>query len=167
MKTEPRPRGDTWRVYVRLSIMAMLLVSCGQLNQKPADYVKDVTAYKEGSDGVMIYFILADASGAMTTSDGTVTLTITQTRWAVDPHSYQPTEADVFLYTTNFKVRKSDFQRTKVGIGAFKRDAILYPVGRITYSTFDKYPSELTGKVKLWFQTADGRPLRGEGTVIF
>ncbi len=142
--------------------------SCSALaNQKQAVYVKDVTAYKEGSGGLMVYFVLADADGAMTTSDGTVTLVITQTRISLDPNNYRTRETDEVLYSTSFRVRKNDFRRTKIGLGAFARDGTLYPVGRITYSAFSKYPSELTGKVRMWFQTADGRTLEGEGSVIF
>ncbi len=142
-------------------------VSCSRLNERPPSYIRDVTAYKEGSDGLMVYFVLADANGAMTTSDGTVSLRITQTRIAVDPHSFQTRQTDEHLYSTDFKVKKKEFRKTKVGLGAFERDVILYAVGRIPYSSFAKRPSEPIGKVSLWFQTPDNRPLQGEGTIIF
>ena len=145
----------------------MFLSGCAQLNDNPPEYVKDVVAYKEGSEGLMIYFILADASGAMTTSDGKVTLTIYETdiEWSFWRSEFIETE--VKLYSASFNVKKQDFRKTKVGIGAFEHEVILCPVGRIEYSSFTKRPSKMTGKVKLEFQRPDGRVLKGEGTIIF
>lgn len=61
---------------------------CG-LNESSPTYVKDVVAYKEG-EGLFVYFILADSSGAMTTSGGKVTLTITWTlhEFVKEPYTF-------------------------------------------------------------------------------
>ncbi|MDI6766586.1 MAG: hypothetical protein QME52_07165 [Bacteroidota bacterium] len=103
----------------------------------------------------MIYFILADASGAMTTSDGKVILTIYERSYWVK------------LYSRSFNVKKTDFQKTKVGMSAFEREVILCSIGRITYSSFTRWPYKMTGKVDLEFQRPDGQILTGSETVSF
>jgi hypothetical protein len=46
------------------AIVVMGAAACSfPANTAPPDYVKQVTAYKEGSDGVFVYFILADDRG--------------------------------------------------------------------------------------------------------
>jgi hypothetical protein len=51
------------------AIVVMGAAACSfPANTAPSDYVKQVTAYKEGSDGVFVYFILADDRGQMTSS---------------------------------------------------------------------------------------------------
>lgn len=133
------------------------------LNENPPDYIKSVNVYKEGSEGIMIYFILADASGAMTTSDGSVTLTIV------------PEDRDCWacygdLYNMSYTVKKTNFQKAKVGIGAFEHEVILCSIGRIPYSSFQLYylPEEVrTGEVKLEFQRPDGKILKGKSVIFF
>lgn len=153
--------------FVIIILVLLFISGCGQLNDNPPDYVKSVTAYKEGAEGLMIYFILADASGAMTTSDGKVSLTISETRreWSSWRSGFIETEEE--LYSIAFSVKKTDFRKTKVGMGAFEHEVILYPIGRVTYSSFRRKPSEMTGKVKIEFQRPDGRILKGEETVFF
>lgn len=113
----------------------------------------------------MIYFILADRSGAMTTSDGDVTVTIyqTETIWSYG----ELTDRDVILYRLSAHVTKRDFVKTTVGLGAFEHEVILCPIGRVTYSEFAMQPTETTGKVVIDFKTPDGRVLRGEEVVFF
>lgn len=104
-------------------ISAILLTfGCSQLNDNPPEYIKEFVVYKEGQ-GLMIYLILADESGAMTTSDGGVILTI----------SYTAYNKEIVLKEIYRKVKKSDFQKAKVGLGPFQREVILYPIGRIPY----------------------------------
>lgn len=140
---------------------------CG-LNERTPAYIKDMVAYKEG-DGLFVYFILADSSGAMTTSDGKVTLTIT---WTL--HEF----VEVELYSKTFTVQKTDFQRAKVGIGAFEHEVIAYTIGRIPYSSFaGKSKKEFdyfverglagSGEVKVEFQRPDGVILKGNETIYF
>jgi hypothetical protein len=145
-----------------LMLSIMFLLSCSQLNDNPPDYVKEVVAYKEGSEGFMIYFILADASGKMTTSNGNITLTISETR-----NSYYFGIYEVKLYSTSFNVKKTDFKKANVGRGAFKHKVILCSIGRIAYSSFMNRPNAATGKVKLEFQRSDGQILKGEKAVFF
>ncbi len=40
----------------------------------PPSYIKDTVAYKEGSNGLVVYLILSDADGQMTRSSGVTTL---------------------------------------------------------------------------------------------
>jgi hypothetical protein len=113
----------------------------------------------------MVYFILADKNGAMTTSDGSVTLSITET-------NYGPwgSTSETTLYITLVEVTKTDFRATKIGLGAFEHDAILCPLGRISYSTFTRRPSSgnlSTGKIRMTFGCPDDRELQGEEAVIF
>src|SRR5262245_59143627 len=65
-------------------LVGMALLPVGQnllasftmgLNTNPPAYMKDVMAYKEG-DGLVVYFTLADASGALTRAEGFITVTV-------------------------------------------------------------------------------------------
>jgi len=159
--------GNLAVVIVVLIMSVMFLSGCAQLNSNPPEYVKNVAAYKEGSDGLVVYFILADASGAMTTSDGEVTLTIFETHNEFSYTTYEIINRDEELFMASLNVKKADFYKTKVGMGAFEHDAIIFSFGRIPYSAFLRKPSEMSGKVKLEFRTPDGRVLEGEETIIF
>jgi len=143
---------------VGICVAAMSGSSVG-LNDNPPDYVKDVVALEEGSDGLSIYFILADASEKMTTSESTVTLTIVQDDLFSD--------AEVELYSRVVEVKKADFQEGTAGLGAFKHEVIAYRFARLDYSSFKEMPSESSGKVRIEFKTPDGRILTGEDTVFF
>ena len=134
----------------------LALVSCG-LNQNPPSYMKEVVAYKEGSDGLVAYFILADGSGAMTTGNGSVTIKITEET---------STGRERQLYSRTITVSNSNFYKTKVGRGAFEHDAILCSFGRITYSSFVLKPSESMGKIKIEF-TGNGKVMSGEDTIFW
>lgn len=135
-----------------VTICALIAAGCvGALNSSPPDYIKDVVATTEG-DGYVVYFILADKSGEMTTSDGLAVLQIEDARR--------------ILYTRQVQVSKSDFVKAKVGLGAFQHDAILYSFGRIPVSTFASKPSGLTGTVSLTFK-ATGKTMSGEKTIFF
>ena len=119
----------------------------------PPDYVKEVVAYAEGDRAFVIYFILADKDGQMTTSDGKATLSITD-------------ETNT-LYTKTVTVHRTDFQLTTRGQGAFKNDAILYTFGRITYDLFDREPDALTGEVSVTFAPSSGSKMSGKTSVFF
>jgi len=122
-------------------IMILLFVGCQALNDKEPSSIKEIAAYKEG-DGIFIYFILADADGAMTTSDGTVSVNIL---------AAYGDEDERILYGTQLAVRKKDFKKTEVGMGNFKREVILYPVGRIPYSAFKFAAGKAQGWVEITF----------------
>jgi len=151
-------------VLVAFAVLTVLLD--GLSNGNPPSYVKDVVAYSEGSDAFMVYFILADSSGNMTTSDGNVELTISETVYSYSRYSGS-SESERVLYFATLDIKSTDFQRGKVGIGAFERDAVLYLLGRIPYSWFSRWPSESSGKVHILFQTPSGEVLEGEDFVIF
>ena len=100
-------------------------------------------------------------------SDGKVTLVITE----IHNESYnwlgKFIENQYEVYSTSFDVRKTDFEETKVGMGVFEREVIECTVGRVGYSLFTIKPSQMSGKVKLEFQRPDGQILKGEVTVLF
>jgi|WetSurMetagenome_2_1015567.scaffolds.fasta_scaffold00054_21 hypothetical protein len=136
------------------------------LNSAPPSYIKQVTAYKEGSDGLFIYIILADNTGAMTTASGTLALEIIGTHHDFSLYS-RMVKQDLTLYSTSIPISNSSFRRTKVGRGAFEHEVIMFPIGRIVYSSFIMRPSNMTGKVKVTFVTKDDRVLEGEETIFF
>ena len=149
------------RLFIPILILSiMFLSSCGKLNDNPPEYVKEVVAYKEGSEGLIIYLILADGSGAMTTSDGKVTLAVYETPFICFGEAPK-------LYSTSLNIEKTDFYKTEVGTGSFKHKVIVYSFGRIAYSSFRKKPYEAYGKVKLKFHCTDGRVLKGEDAIYF
>ena len=147
-----------------IPVISLFIFSACSLNDNPAAYIKDVVAYKEG-DGVFVYFILADSTGAMTTSAGEATVRIIETR--KDYSKFQPTETERELYKKIVNVEKSYFIKTKVGRGAFSRKVILFAVGRIPDSDFKKYALESSGKLVITFKPTADTELTGEDVIFF
>ena len=144
----------TTLIYACLSLS---LLGCDMtLNSAPPSYIKDVTVYKEGSDGVVVYVVLADHKGAMTTASGALDLTISE-----EEHSY-------ILYSNTIPVDNTSFQKAKVGMGAFEHEVILYSLGRIPYSSFNTTPKDKSlGKVSIEFKTNTGKVIKGENSFMF
>jgi len=146
--------------------LCALLSGCMPLNSATPSYIKQVTSYKAGSDGLVIYIILADSSGAMTTASGALDLTISETKNEYsNPGGF--TERKSRLFSASLSVQRSTFQKAKVGLGAFEHEVILLSLGRIAYSSFSAAPKEMTGKILVEFRTEDGHLLKGESTVFF
>ncbi len=159
---------ESLAVCLSLCLLIISLISgCTRLNDNPPTYIKSIVAYKEGADGFMIYFVLADSSGAMTTASGTARLDICEIRKELLPWNNVSTDEEIKLYSVVFNIKNTDFKKTKIGANAFEREAILYPVGRISYSMFDEIPSKSTGKIKLSFRAPYGNPLNEEETITF
>jgi hypothetical protein len=95
------------------------------LNTNPPAYIKSLAVYREGYDGLVIYFVLADASGQPTTSSGPVHLVILDKRGTVDP-----------LYLDYKRISAAEFRRTTVGRGPYTQETLMYSFGRIPYSAF-------------------------------
>lgn len=97
-------------------------------DQSLPDYIKEVVAYKEGPDGLVIYFILAASSGKEMTASGTAELNITgYCSYSGTPYSAGELRLEKYFSS----IKDTDFSNTEVGIGAFKRPALLYSFGRI------------------------------------
>ena len=146
-------------------LLLLIVNACDFLppNSNPPSYIKQFTVYKEGHDGVMVYFILADSSGEMTTYDGNISLKITTTHYAY--------KEEIVLYETGYTISKSDFKKNKLGIGAFSRNAIVFSFGRIPYSWFRNDMGKVItnnwrGKARLEFTFNNSR-LRSEETFFF
>lgn len=241
-----------------LVVLSVVIIACKPVNTAPPAYIKNIAVYKEGYDAIAVYFILADSSGAMTASDGLVTLEISLKRkgllkretrpsegfndelmnklleieaeedylnkkgWneilsdaksvaagkSIDdpalvkrraksveqemamfrlrtdlankiinkhketrkqiPKEYFPVGYSTTIYMNFFDVKSKNFKKTKVGIGAFEREALVYLVGRLPFSEFAPYfNSDDTGSVKIEFETKDGKVLTGEEPFYF
>ena len=109
----------------------------------------------------------SDDSGAMTTSDGKVYLTISETHSEWSGSDFVEIKDE--LYSASFNVVKTDFQKTKVGLGAFEHEVILCSLGRIAYSSLRGFKTSTTGEVEVEFLRSDGvgGVLRGSETVFF
>jgi hypothetical protein len=110
--------------------LVLLLVACNAsgpppLNTNPPAYITSLVVYREGYDGLMIYFVLADASGQPTTSSGPIHLVILDKRGTVDP-----------LYIDYKRISAAEFRRTTVGRGLYAQETLMYSFGRIPYSAF-------------------------------
>jgi len=122
------------------------------LNSNPPEYVKELVVYKEGSEALMIYFVLADASGVPTTADGELALSIVE-------ESYKPEKQLKTLFNTSLTLTRAQFTETTVGVGAFARKMVLCPLGRLPYSTFEARPSDPgNGLVYMVFTPKTGSP---------
>ena len=151
------------RTTILILVCMIILVSGCTYNQSPPDYIKDIAAYKEGSDGIFIYFVLADNNGQMTTANGKVRLIIQET----PDFSFDTTPKSKVLLDRTVNILHSDFQKGKAGMGAFEHDILAYSIGRIAYKQLDQKPSSMMGKVKIYFTTSSGQVLEGEETVFF
>jgi hypothetical protein len=120
-------------------------------------YIKQLTVYEEGFRAYAIYFILADRNGAMVASEGTAKLTISQGSGSDEK----------VLLSKTYPVQRTDFVETKVGQGAFARDALICSFGRLSYDDFDMAPTEASGKVKVQFTLKSGKKLDAEESVYF
>jgi len=152
-------------------MFVVLLSGCG-LNTNPPEYMKDVVVYNEGSDGIVVYFVLADETGEMTTADGTVYLYIYQTvpNGTIDISSeyWRLCDYDEKIYETNgIDIKSTDFKKVTVGEGAFEHEVILFSFGRIPYSKFSEYPSEIRGKVNVSLHPKASSPIEGESTFSY
>jgi len=126
--------------------------------------MKAVVAYKEGTGAMVVYFVLATATGEETRADGTVRLWVYEKAMNTDTYKME----DRWLWTLlNIPVAASDFHTGEVGLGAFAHKQLICSLGRISYSRFNAQPSEMTGTVKVLFITTSGRELLGEGSVFF
>jgi hypothetical protein len=104
---------------------SLVLSACSELmplNDAAPSYVKQVSAYKEGSDGLVVYIVLADSTGAMTTADGTLELTISEEQRAYW-RDEETTARNLLLFSKRIPVSRSSFRRAKVGIGAYDADS--------------------------------------------
>jgi hypothetical protein len=153
---------------IRILLFAAMLLSVTSCfnNTNPAEYVKDVVAYNEGSDGIVIYFVLSDVNGQMTSSEGVFDLVISKT--VTDYSGYSPKTQEYELLSSRIEAHLSQFQSATIGMGAFEHKALLYPIGRISYSQF-KYRVDQhdDGKIEIRFRQ-EGRPtITGSTTVMF
>ena len=140
-----------------IGLLAVLAASgCvgSELNSNPPAYMKSIYLSKEGSDGISIYFILADKRAESTTSDGKFSLTL------IDD------SGTLLEFTHN--VTRSDFIKTTSGMGGsnFAHPIILLNIGRIPYSAMTRKPSGLSLKAIVSFVTPNGKTLSGEVPII-
>ena len=149
--------------FIFILVIALTLGCASRLNENSPAYIKKVAAYKEALDGLMIYFILADQSGAMTTSDGEGKIKILE----VYPDRAPGPASEFILYSAKFTPKKELFERARVGRGAFDHEAILLSLGRVPYSEFPLKPKSKYGKVQIDFQRPDGKILKGEAEITF
>jgi hypothetical protein len=63
-------------IYIFFIVLIITIVSCKPINSAPPSYIKNIGVYKEGYDAIAVYIILADSSGIITASNGTVTLNV-------------------------------------------------------------------------------------------
>ncbi|MCX6092860.1 MAG: hypothetical protein NTX23_08365 [Candidatus Bipolaricaulota bacterium] len=152
----------TWKVWVGVVALALVIVYLwntgffsGSTTPSVAEpsYVKDVVAYEEGTDAMYVYFVLADASGTEVRAQGRAKLNVY--------------EEGRKLWTTNYSVTTSAFQKGTVGVGGFAHTRLICSLGRIEYSRFTTRPTESYGKVEIIFTTQSGKTLRGETSYFF
>lgn len=157
-------------VYKNVILLTLVIFLCIPLNgciknTNVPEYLKSVVAYKEG-DGIVVYFVLADANGQMTAADGAYDLTISQ-----DASSYSSdntSEESIKLKYIHSETTINDFKNTEIGLGAFAREALVYPVGRIRYSEFVRQPEEDgRGKIEIEFRQNGKPPLTGSTSIYF
>lgn len=153
------------------------------VNTNPPESVQDVACYPPNlsiyyhynppiplseKEGVLCSFMLVDASGAMTASDGIVTLTITGETYS-PIGLFNPFEK---LYSTTIEVKKRDFIKVKTEKGSSQiQGQVIIP-----YSSFFEKPVAArksiqgenfwAGEAEIVFQRSDGKFLEQKGPVL-
>ena len=84
-------------------------------------YIKDLVGYTEGSNGLVVYFVLADTAGREIAAEGKVKLVVFDTDSVWNASKREFIDSDKELYSTWFLAKASDFQKTKIGLGAHER----------------------------------------------
>lgn len=135
------------------------------------EYVKDLVAYQEGPDGLVVYFVLADRDGQEIAAPGKMRLTLCCSPFVDDTGAPIPAYVDGWWFA-----RPEDFFVTTIGLGSFARDRLIYAYDRITYQMIDSYMlqrgmewrfykrSEHLKKATLEFKTEDDRGLKASTT---
>jgi len=160
------------KIIIAIALSCLCLSGCDFLqlltpmNNAPPSYIKKIGSFNEGSDALVVYIVLADKTGAMTTAAGTLDVRIFETMTSYSS-SKGFTSEFVPLYKASYTVEISSFQRTKVGRGSFEHQVILVSLGRITYSRFLSMPKEIMGKIFIEFKTKDGKVIKGNDTLVF
>jgi len=134
------------------------------VTQPEPSYIKDVVAYKEGTGAMVVYFVLATATGEETRANGSVKLEVYEQ--VMNRTTYKMEDRRLWVLS-GLPIFASDFHVTEVGQGAFAHTRLICSLGRILYSRFTTQPSEMTGTVKVFFTTTSGRELPGEGSIFF
>ncbi len=124
-------------------------------------------AYKEGEDGIVIYFALADAKGELTTDNGIANIEVKKTLSNYIDGEYRSEDFD--LFKTQIEVKSEYFKNASVGVGNFQHEMLILPIGRITYSQFkEQVESGNSGKVEVTFNSsATGRTIHGSAQINF
>lgn len=157
------------QIFSRLSlflftVLLVGLMSCNFfLNTNPPEYVKTLAVYKEGPDGIVAYFVLADSAGQITTSDGVASIKVLAT--------HPRYNGELILLNRTVQVARNEFRKTKAGVGLFERDIVCYSLGRISYDSFEYKMDRIIsqgweGKVRLEFN-AGGKVLKSEESFSF
>lgn len=149
-----------------LMVIVVGLSSCGN-NTNPPEYIKQVVAYKEGSDGLMVYVVLADKDGNPTSADALIEFIFEAKKTYTDGY--------VQVWHDYKTVKASDFTTSTVGIGALEHKVLLYSLGRITYDLFTKpFPWKVDpdlyhayGRVRVSFYNKSEKKVEGEARITF
>jgi len=123
------------------------------VNRTMPEQIDEVSAQKDGTDGVRVYFILTDKNGRETAYDGSARITIRSS-----------TETPKVLYNSSLAVKADDFQQTTRNSGGVNREALIYEFPRINYSSFIIHPSSDVdyAEVTVTFTTPEGKILSGD-----
>lgn len=130
--------------------------SVSKSESNPPETIKEVNAYKDGHDGISVYFVLTDKDGKSTASDGTAMLNIGT--------------GSPLLFTKTYDIHKSDFKEMTIGQGIYASKGIVCSLGYIPYTQFSQMPYthglenapyRESSTVTLYFKTPDGKALRG------
>ena len=152
-----------------LFIVGGLFIACS--NDNSPDHIKEVIAYKQGVDGVMVNVVLADKNGNPTTAEGILSVTFTCDQ--------KDGKGKRTLYADYVEVKAEDFKPVTVGTGASKHEALAYSFGRISYAwfiggspAFERFPQTLrrSGNVSVEFydhSSADYKYLKGVTTLSY
>ena len=147
--------------------LTVALSSCTRLNSRPPASILSVSGFGKGKGTMAVTFVLGDASGAMTTADGTARVTVFELEKVWAPLAGVWTDRKVPVFTTVVEVHRRDFAEVRDPVDTGRPETILYSLGLLHYDQFDRRPTEPRGLVEVAFHTADGRILKGSDQFNF
>jgi hypothetical protein len=132
----------------------------------PASYIKTLSVNREGSDGLSIQMVLADAAGNYTIEEGTLSIRIAEERKDIGGRTLRVWQEP--LFTGTIPVSKDRFQSSSSSTYAY------WVSPRIAYSQFTSQPWIESkgpyllgglGKLTVSFATQSGNTLKGEADI--
>ena len=115
-------------------LVAVSLMACRGKGSGQPEYIDELAVLSSGPDGLKVWFALHDAAERPTYGAGQPTLEVFPRECTAFGLSCSRGETPLFQVERSVAI--ADFRWSKVGVGAFERDVLLFAFPRISTSQF-------------------------------